>query len=111
MEITNESAPVSESRINISVGVGYGSDARVVERTLLCAAKKSEFVAADPEPSVRFVEFGDSSLQFELLVWIVRPEIKANAISQLNTAIYEECQKNGIELPFPQRDVHIRSTS
>ncbi len=111
MEITNESAPVSESRINIPVGVGYGSDAKAVEQTLLCAAKKSEFLAAAPEPSVRFVEFGDSSLQFELLVWIVRPEIKANAISQLNMAIYEECQKNGIELPFPQRDVHIRSTS
>jgi len=111
MEITNESAPVSESRINIPVGVGYGSDAKVVEQTLLCAAKKSEFVVADPEPSVRFVEFGDSSLQFELLVWIVRPEMKGNAISQLNTAIYEECQKNGIELPFPQRDVHIRTTT
>ncbi|MGP8284167.1 MAG: mechanosensitive ion channel family protein [Desulfomonilaceae bacterium] len=111
MEITNESAPVSESRINIPVGVAYGSDAKVVEQTLLRAAKKSEFVAADPAPSVRFVEFGDSSLQFELLVWIVRPEMKGNAISQLNTAIYEECQKNGIELPFPQRDVHIRSTS
>jgi MscS family membrane protein len=111
MEITNESAPVSKSRINIPVGVAYGSDPREVEQTLLCASKKSEFVAADPEPSVRFIGFGDSSLQFELLVWIVRPEIKANAISQLNMAIYEECQKNGIELPFPQRDVHIRTAT
>ena len=70
MEITNESAPVSKSRINIPVGVAYGSDPREVEQTLLCASKKSEFVAADPEPSVRFIGFGDSSLQFELLVWI-----------------------------------------
>ena len=76
MEITNESAPVSKSRINIPVGVAYGSDPREVEQTLLCASKKSEFVAADPEPSVRFIGFGDSSLQFELLVWIVRPEIR-----------------------------------
>ncbi len=63
------------------------------------------------QESMSLVEFGDSALQFELLVWVVRPEMKGNAISQLNKAIYEECQKNGIELPFPQRDVHIRSTT
>lgn len=111
MEITNESAPVSKSRINIPVGVAYGSDPREVEQTLLRASKKSEFVTVDPEPSVRFVGFGDSALQFELLVWIVRPQIKANAVSQLNMAIYEECKKNGIEMPFPQRDVHIRTAT
>jgi MscS family membrane protein len=111
MEITNESAPVSKSRINIPVGVAYGSDPREVEQTLLRASKKSEFVTVDPEPSVRFVGFGDSALQFELLVWIVQPQIKANAISQLNMAIYEECKKNGIEMPFPQRDVHIRTAT
>lgn len=111
MEITNESAPVSKSRINIPVGVAYGSDPREVEQTLLRASKKSEFVTVDPGPSVRFVGFGDSALQFELLVWIVRPQIKANAISQLNMAIYEECKKNGIEMPFPQRDVHIRTAT
>lgn len=111
MEITNESAPVSESRINIPVGVAYGSDPRDVEYALLSASKKSEFVLATPAPSVRFIGFGDSALQFELLVWIVRPEVRSNAISELNVAIYDECRKKGIELPFPQRDVHIRTTT
>jgi MscS family membrane protein len=109
MEIINESAPSSETQISIPVGVAYGSDLSDVEETLMAVAQRNEFVVPGRAPSVRFVAFGDSSLQFELLVWIVRPDIKRTAVSQINQAIYREFQKKGIEMPFPQRDIHIRT--
>jgi MscS family membrane protein len=108
MEIINESAPSSETQISIPVGVAYGSDVSDVEETLMAVAQGNEFVVPGRGTSVRFVAFGDSSLQFELLVWIVRPDIKRTAVSQINQAIYREFQKKGIEMPFPQRDIHIR---
>jgi MscS family membrane protein len=80
-----------------------------MDMSLMAVAQKNEFVVPGRAPSVRFVAFGDSSLQFELLVWIVRPDIKRTAVSQINQAIYREFQKKGIEMPFPQRDIHIRT--
>ncbi|MEW6532374.1 MAG: mechanosensitive ion channel family protein [Thermodesulfobacteriota bacterium] len=109
MKIVNESAPVSEARIHVPVGVAYGSPAQEVEQALLAACEKCEYVVFDRAPSVRLVRFGDSSLEYELLVWIVRPEFRARATNQLNRAIDEEFRKRGIEIPFPQRDVHIRA--
>lgn len=109
MEIINESAPSSETQISIPVGVAYGSNPGEVEESMLSVAQANQYVAPDPSPSVRFVSFGDSSINFELLVWIVRPEIKNIAISQMNQAIYQEFQQKGIEMPFPQRDIHIKT--
>ncbi|MEW6113429.1 MAG: mechanosensitive ion channel family protein [Thermodesulfobacteriota bacterium] len=109
MKIVNESAPVSEARIHVPVGVAYGSSAQEVEQALLAACQKCEYVVFDRAPSVRLVRFGDSSLEYELLVWIVQPEFRARATNQLNRAIDEEFRKRGIEIPFPQRDLHIRA--
>ena len=111
MKIINESAPVVQMRIRISVGVGYGSDVKDVEEALLAAAHKCEFFVPEPPPSIRFRGFGDSCLNFQLLVWIVQPEFQGRATHQLNQAIYEELQKKGIEIPFPQRDIHLRTST
>lgn len=109
MEIVNQSAPSSETRITITVGVAYGSNVDEVEKTLLEIGKSNRYAVADLEPVVRFDSFGDSSLNFALLVWITRPDLKKIAVSEINYSIYEAFQKKGIEMPFPQRDVHIFS--
>ena len=111
MKIINESAPDFESRIHVPVGAAYGSSVDEVEQALLAACQVSEYVVSEPAATVRLVRFGDSALQFELLVWIVQPELRNRVVNQLNRAICEEFRKRGIEMPFPQRDVHIRSTT
>jgi MscS family membrane protein len=111
MKIVNESAPVAECRISVVVGVAYGSSVKEVDQALLTAAQACEYVVSEPAPSVRLVRFGDSAVEFEVLVWIIQPEFRAKATDQINRAICEEFGKRGIEMPFPQRDVHIRTTA
>lgn len=97
-------------RMRIPVGVAYGTDVRKVERILLEVAKAERDVLDDPAPLVRFVGFGDSSLDLELRVWTSSAvNRKGRLISSLNFAIYDKFHENGIEIPFPQRDLHIRS--
>jgi MscS family membrane protein len=107
-KMINESAPISMSRIRVKVGVGYSSDLKKVERILLGIAEQNELVLLDPAPRIRFRTFGDSSLNLELLCWIDQPAQMGSTIHELNCAINEEFRKQGIEIPFPQRDVHIK---
>jgi len=97
-------------RIHIPVGVAYGSDVPLVVKSLLEAARNHPEVMKDPPPKVWFSEFGDSSLNFELLVWTLDPKKRPDVISELNRAIDEAFRKNKVEIPFPQRDLHIRSS-
>lgn len=97
-------------RFRIPVSVAYGSDARQVERALLELAAANADVLADPPPAVRFIAFGDDGLLFELRAWSTSlVDRKGLLISQLNFAIYERFQREGIEFPFPQRDLHLKS--
>lgn len=109
-KMINESAPIPLSRIRVKVGVAYGSDLKKVEEVLLSVAHQNEIVVPVPEPRVRFRRFGDSALELELLCWIHLPELRGRTIHELNWAIHEEFHKDGIEMPFPQRDIHIRTT-
>ena len=109
-KITNESGgPWEKERIRIAVGVAYGSDVDRVCEVLKATAKAQEHVCAAPEPRVRFRAFGDSSLNFELLCWIDEPVLRGRMVHALNLAVYKAFQRDGIEIPFPQRDVHLRS--
>ncbi len=108
MKIVNESAPVTESQISVPVGVAYGSSVNQVEQALLAACQRCEYVVSEPVPSVRLASFGDSAVEFQVLVWIIQPELKAKATDQINRAICEEFEKRRIEMPFPQRDIRIR---
>ena len=110
VKMINESAPVSTHRIRVPVGVAYGSDLKEVERILLEIAEQNKLVVPDPPPRVRLRRFGDSALELELLCWIDPPEFKGEATHHLNWAIYAEFQSKGVEIPFPQRDVHIVRT-
>jgi small-conductance mechanosensitive channel len=97
-------------RFRIPVSVAYGSDTRLVERTLLEVAKENPDVLENPEPAVRFLGFGDSGLVFDLRAWTMTLiHKKGKLISSLNFAIYDKFKEQNIEIPFPQRDIHIRS--
>jgi small-conductance mechanosensitive channel len=96
-------------RIHVPVGVAYGSDVKQVVRILTDAGKGEEMVLKDPPPKVWFAAFGDSSLNFELLVWTRHVEGQREIISRLNYAIDEAFRREGVEVPFPQRDLHIKS--
>lgn len=94
----------------IFIGVAYGSDVRLVERLLLKAAHEHPDIINEPqEPRVDFMNFGESALEFRLLYWIPRPELRRRVKSAINYRIYELFLEHNVEIPFPQRDLHIRS--
>jgi small-conductance mechanosensitive channel len=97
-------------RVHIPVGVAYGSDVPLVIKSLLEVAGNHPEVMKDPPPKVWFSEFGDSSLNFELLVWTLDPKKRPDVLSELNRAIDDIFRKNKIEIPFPQTDLHVRSS-
>ncbi|MCW7754655.1 mechanosensitive ion channel family protein [Desulfobotulus sp. H1] len=95
-------------RIRIKVGVAYGSDVNHVVDVLEAVARKHPTVCRDPEARVRMRGFGDSSLDFELLCWIEKPEQRGLVSHELFMAVYKALGSNGIEIPFPQRDLWVR---
>jgi len=109
-KIINEAGgPSSKHRIRIAVGVAYGSDIDLVIETLDSVAIDHAEVCETPTPRVRFRRFGESSLDFELLCWIARPVDRGRLIHELHCAIYKRFIETGIEIPFPQRDLHVRT--
>ena len=108
--IVNEAGgPPSQHRIRVAVGVAYGSDLDQVIETLEGVARENADILESPAPRVRFRAFGDSSLNFELLGWIADPGNRGRLQHELNCAIYKALNREKIEIPFPQRDLHVRS--
>jgi small-conductance mechanosensitive channel len=98
-------------RFRIPVSVAFGSDVRLVERLLIEVAHANPDVLGDPQPSVRLEEFGDNGILFTLLVWSeTRVHRKGRLFSEINFAIWDRFKQAGIEIPFPQRVVHMRTT-
>jgi small-conductance mechanosensitive channel len=109
-KITNESGgPHRKRRVDIRVGVSYASDVTRVRRVLLEVAEELDMVCSSPEPRIRFREMGDSALIFSLLFWIRDPEDRGRAVDSVNTRIFERFREEEIEIPFPQRVVHLPS--
>jgi len=107
-KIINEAGgPYEKHRIRIPVGVAYGSDIDKVIAALASVAEDHKEVCKSPEPRVRFRSFGESSLDFELLCWIERPIDRGRTIHELNCAVYWKFREESIDIPFPQRDVHL----
>ncbi len=107
--VTNETGgPWEKERIRIDVGVAYGSDIDRVKEVLIEIAASHSEVSPDPEPRVRFRALGDSALNLQLLCWIDEPVLRGRAIDGLLTDVYKRFAEEGIEIPFPQRDVHLR---
>lgn len=108
-EVVNWDHGSSISRLKIPVGVSYGSNPANVREALMDAATDYAGVLKDPAPRVFFTEFGNSSLNFTLLVWIDEPEKQYVIKSDLNFRIETILRHRQIEIPFPQRDLHVRS--
>ena len=97
-------------RMDLAVGVSYNADPREVEKILVDVAVSEPLVSDFRSPSVRFVGYGDNSINFDLLFWIdVRQTARRLVRSNLYFAAFEALKAAGIEIPFPQRDLHIRS--
>lgn len=109
-KIINESGgPHKKYRIRVQVGVAYGTDIDKVKNILLDVAAGEEQVCADPEPRVRFRQFGASSLDFELLCWIDDPVLRGRVLDALNSTVYKQFQQHDIEIPYSKQDVYIKS--
>jgi len=109
-ELINWTLSDQVRRVDMSIGVAYGSDpSRVLELLRGCAADHPR-VLAEPPPAALMVGFGDSALNFRLLAW-VRVEDFLEVTSQLYVAVTRTLREAGIEIPFPQRDLHVRSLS
>lgn len=108
-KIVNEAGgPPRQVRIAVSVGAAYGSDIDHVIEVLLSVGTSHELTLPTPEPQVRFREFGDSSLNFDLLCWIKNPASRGLVLHELNCEVYRQFAKTGIQIPFPQRDLYIK---
>ncbi len=108
-KIFNESGGADEkSRIRAAVGVAYGSDVDQVSDILLQIALDHEEICADPEPRVRFRTFGASSLDFELMGWIEKPELRGRILHELNREIYHRFRDNKVEIPYSKQDLYIK---
>lgn len=107
-EMINWTLSDSNRRMDIRVGVAYGSDTDEVLRILEELAREHPHVNQDHPPKAYFTSFGDSALEFRLLAWTTIDE-RLSVESDLNGAINKALKKASIEIPFPQRDIHIRS--
>jgi len=110
-QVTNWMLYDARGRARIPVGVAYGSDTEKVKAIMLDIANQHPSVITDgtaPQPVVLFREFGDSSLNFELRCHIQNIDERLGVISDMNFAIDAAFRENGIEIPFPQRDLHLR---
>ncbi len=108
-KVTNWTLSSSVTRIVIPVGVKYGTDMREVLAILEKVANEHPEVVEIPPPSAIFTDFGDSSLNFELRIWVKDVMVRFKVRSQIGIAIVDEFHAAGIEIPFPQRDLHLRS--
>jgi len=97
-------------RLGIPVGIAYGSDVEKFRTLMTAVVLAHPQVLTDPAPNIFFIGFGDSSLDFELGVWTAEMAQNPRRFrSEINYAVEKALRENGIEIPFPQRDLHIRS--
>jgi len=112
-KVINRSYHDTRLRLIVDVGVSYGSDVALVEQLLLQSVTDISgdwnCILTDPPSLVHFIDFGDSSLDFRLLLWINDPEKEFRIKSDLRFKILENFRNNNVEIPFPQRDLHMIS--
>ncbi len=108
-QVTNWTLANRKIRVRVPVGVAYGSDIATVMKILEQCAEDNPMVLSQPRPRALFLAFGASSLDFELRVWVADFANRRSVLSELNQEIEAEFSNAGIEIPFPQTDIHLRS--
>lgn len=109
-DVINYSHGDPSYRLDINVGVSYGSDLDTVLKALREVADENPQAMKRPEPEVHLVEFGDSSWQMQLRTWIANVKDYPKIRNELNQAIVRKFREYGVQIPFPQRDLHVRSS-
>jgi len=107
--VTNWTLSDQQSRLVLTVGVAYGTDLETVCHRLLAVAQNHPNVLAEPEPSVAFVQFGASSIDLELRCFVADIAVRNQTRTELAIAITRDFAEAGIEIPFPQQDLHLRT--
>lgn len=97
-------------RVDISVGVSYGSDLDTVLKALQEVADENSYVLSEPKAQVHLIEFGDSSWNMQLRAWIGNVKDHPQVRNELNKAIVRKFREYSVEIPFPQRDLHVKSS-
>lgn len=108
-KVVNWTLSESMRRAELAVGVAYGTDPKTVLEFLLDAANKHESVLTTPQPMAYFIGFGDSALNFELHFWVMQDSNWIRVRSEIAMVVIKSLEEAGIEIPFPQRDLHLRS--
>jgi potassium efflux system protein len=98
------------TRVSIPVGIAYGSDVELAHRIIQQTLESLPLVLDNPPPRVLFTGFGDSSLNFTLHVFLRQLTDRLTLVDQVHNAVLRVLRENDIQIPFPQRDLHIRST-
>ena len=108
-QIINWTHSEVDSRFEVNVGVDYATDVPLAMQILKNAAMQHELVFKNPKPFVRFVDYGNSSLQFTVFFWTNEVFRVENVKSDIRVKIFEQFKENNIVIPFPQRVVHIKN--
>ncbi|MFC6963066.1 mechanosensitive ion channel family protein [Halocatena marina] len=106
-KVINQSAPETRKRLRVPIGVAYGTNIDTFEELIIEIASDETLVLDNPKPRMRFRQFGDSALQYELFCWVRAPTQAVKVHHKLNRTIYKRLMDVGIEIPFPQRDVRV----
>ena len=113
--VTNYAMPDVKLKVKMPVSVAYGSDVKRVKEILLeianRASEEEDYILKDPAPGVYFLEFGESSLNYMMVVWAGRFNMSWEVKDKINFLIDERFREEGIEIPFPQMDIHLKKDS
>ncbi len=110
-KVVNWSHNDEQVRFTVNVSVAYGSDVDEVFRCLEEAMKENKDISIQPKPFVRFTNFGESAMEFDMIFWSREMFVINNVKSDLRRAVYRKLKEAGLAIPFPQRDIHIRTVS
>jgi len=106
-KVVNDSYTGDKRRYSVEIGVSYKSDLEKVKKLLTEIALKNDYVLNDPEPDVLLSNFGDSSIDFKLLIWTTDVWRYEKTLSEIRFSINKMFKENNVEIPFPQRDIHL----
>jgi MscS family membrane protein len=110
-QIQNVSLPEPKARAVVPFSVAYGSDIDKVKKLIKGEIMKISHIVKEPEPLIYFAEMADSSLNFKAYVYVDSFQNRFRAIDEMNSRIYKALNKAGVEIPFPQMDVHLKNAS
>ena len=108
--VINHSEPNATHRIQTHVGVAYGTDLEYARGAMVAALREKPWVLKNQPVEALFLEFGDSSLNFRVRCWVDSFAEKRRLQDRLNTTLYHALNKADVEIPFPQRDLHLVSS-